>query len=57
MYYNTSVYRGLVIEGVKAVGLSNLKGGPVFRNFTLDALPLFAVTIATTSPFDLFAQI
>jgi hypothetical protein len=34
---------GLVI--VKAVGLGNLKGGPVFRNFTLDALPLFAVTM------------
>ena len=48
---------GLVIEGVKAVGLGNFGGEPVSRNFTLDASPLFAVTIATTSPFDLSASI
>ena len=42
---------GLVI----AVGLGNYGGGPVPRNFTLDASPLFVVTIATTSAFDLSA--
>jgi hypothetical protein len=41
----------LVIEGVKAVGLGDFGGRPVSRNFTLDASPLFAVTIATTSVF------
>ena len=45
---------GLVIE-VKAVGLGNFGGGPVPRNFTLDASPLFVVTIATTSAFVLSA--
>jgi hypothetical protein len=46
---------GLVTEGVKAVGLGNFGGEPASRNFTLDASPLFEVTIATTSPFDLSA--
>jgi hypothetical protein len=43
----------LAIEGVTALGLGDFGGGPVFRDFTLNASLLFAVTIATTSPFDL----
>src|SRR5215204_7258966 len=47
---------GLVVDGVKAVGLGDFIDGSVSRNFTLDASPLFVVTIATTSPFDLSAS-
>ena len=45
---------GLVVAGVNVVlGLGELRYCSVSRNFTLDASPLFTVTIATISPFDL----
>ena len=46
----------LAIEGVTALGLGDFGGGPVFRDLTLNASLLFAVTIATTSPFVLSAS-
>jgi hypothetical protein len=43
----------LVVEGLE---LEDVKTASVSRNFTFDASPLFVVTIATTSPFDLSAS-
>src|ERR671914_1563353 len=45
-----------LVEGVELLRLEDVKRASESRNFTLDASPLFAVTIATTSPLDLSAS-
>jgi len=46
---------GFVVEGVEVVRSQDVRSRSVSRNLTFDASPLFVVTIATTSPFDLSA--
>jgi hypothetical protein len=56
VFCNTSICSRAGNRRSQSSRIGYFGGEPVSKNFTLDASPIFAVTIATTSPFDLSAS-